>query len=669
MHNKRKILVLGIDGMNPRTTNKLLAEGKMPNFKKYLERGAAREDLMLLGANPTITPPQWTTLATGAYPMTHGITDFWRQSPDDLDEIVYNLDSRLCSAEQLWNVTAESGYKTLVFHWPGSSWPPSSDNENLMVIDGTSPGSVGNGTCQVDGEFLLAASTENTILKFKAGMEASENVPCVIDAKDVVDSDYEGTAGDKAAAGGKSLKNIILNEADGMHGATANPFYSLLYSPIVEAKNWASCPEGAKEFTILFFKGLVHRPALVLKNEKGIYDKVAIYKSKKDTDPLVILHNGKFESNIIDEQMKGDVLLRVSRNMRILEMNDDGNIVKMWISAGVDIDNDTVFHPKRLHTLLNEQVAPLPPTCTIGCSIEAIHTDCQTANWEYTGQWQAQAINTIIDIENVDVVFSHFHNVDLQEHTFIKYMGRGSNLLSADKYEKFNEDVYTVTDNYLGRFLYRLDEGWTIFIVSDHGLVSPIYRPHMLGDNLGVSVRVMEELGLTAVKKDTTGQDLPEIDWEHTKAVATRSCHIYINLKGRNKYGIVEPKDKYDVEEEVMTALYGYRDKQTGKRIVALALRNREAVLLGLGGPECGDIIYFSAEGYNYDHGDGLSTSLGLEGTSLSPIFVAAGNGIKPAFKTTRVIRQVDVAPTIATLLDIRMPNDCEGAPIYQILL
>ena len=118
-----------------------------------------------------------------------------------------------------------------------------------------------------------------------------------------------------------------------------------------------------------------------------------------------------------------------------------------------------------------------------------------------------------------------------------------------------------------------------------------------------------------------------------------------------------------------MTALYGYRDKQTGKRIVALALRNREAVLLGLGGPECGDIIYFSAEGYNYDHGDGLSTSLGLEGTSLSPIFVAAGNGIKPAFKTTRVIRQVDVAPTIATLLDIRMPNDCEGAPIYQILL
>lgn len=31
---------------------------------------------MLLGAMPTITPPMWATLATGCYPMTHGITDY-----------------------------------------------------------------------------------------------------------------------------------------------------------------------------------------------------------------------------------------------------------------------------------------------------------------------------------------------------------------------------------------------------------------------------------------------------------------------------------------------------------------------------------------------------------------------------------------------------------------
>ena len=60
-----KILVIGIDGMDPRLTKYHLDQGIMPNLKAFLERGSAREDLVLLGGMPTITPPMWTTLATG----------------------------------------------------------------------------------------------------------------------------------------------------------------------------------------------------------------------------------------------------------------------------------------------------------------------------------------------------------------------------------------------------------------------------------------------------------------------------------------------------------------------------------------------------------------------------------------------------------------------------
>lgn len=85
-------------------------------------------------------------------------------------------------------------------------------------------------------------------------------------------------------------------------------------------------------------------------------------------------------------------------------------------------------------------------------------------------------------------------------------------------------------------------------------------------------------------------------------------------------------------------------------------------------GPTAGDICFWVAEGYNYDHCDGLSTSFGECETSLSPIFVAAGPGYKKGYITERVIRQVDVAPTIAYLAGVRMPAQCEGAPIYQII-
>ena len=108
MAKATKVAVLGVDAMDPRLTRKYVDMGIMPNTKKILEAGAAREDLVLLGALPTVTPPQWTTLATGAYPSTHGITAFYRQG-GDLDMVNLNFDSTKCHAEQMWNVTAEAG--------------------------------------------------------------------------------------------------------------------------------------------------------------------------------------------------------------------------------------------------------------------------------------------------------------------------------------------------------------------------------------------------------------------------------------------------------------------------------------------------------------------------------------------------------------------------------
>ena len=139
---RNKVLVLGVDGLDPRLTRKYMEKGVMPNFSEFMKKGSAREDLVMLGAMPTITPPMWTTLATGAYAGTHGVTDFWNPHPTKLDTLIYSFDSSNCKAEPLWNVFAENGQKTLVFHWPGSSWPPTSDSPNLHVIDGTQPSNI-----------------------------------------------------------------------------------------------------------------------------------------------------------------------------------------------------------------------------------------------------------------------------------------------------------------------------------------------------------------------------------------------------------------------------------------------------------------------------------------------------------------------------------------------
>ena len=175
------------------------------------------------------------------------------------------------------------------------------------------------------------------------------------------------------------------------------------------------------------------------------------------------------------------------------------------------------------------------------------------------------------------------------------------------------------------------------------------------------------DLGYTVLEKDEQGQPIKAIDWSQTRAVATRGNHIWLNLKGRNATGIVEPSDQYELEKAIINDLYNYRD-QTGQRIVNIVLRRKDAALLGLNGEGCGDLIYFIEEGHNRIHGDSLSTTHGYYDTSVSPIFIAAGKGLKQGYTTSRVIRQVDVAPTMAALLGTRMPRECEGAPVYQIL-
>ena len=142
--------------------------------------------------------------------------------------------------------------------------------------------------------------------------------------------------------------------------------------------------------------------------------------------------------------------------------------------------------------------------------------------------------------------------------------------------------------------------------------------------------------------------------------------YIWINLKGRDKHGIVDPKDKYALEEKIMQDLLNYRD-ENGHRVISIIMRNKDAAVMGLNGPNTGDLVYWCNEGATRCHGDCLSTTLGYADTSVSPIFVAAGSSFKHC-TTDRVIRQVDVAPTIAYALGLRQPAQSEGSIVHQIL-
>jgi predicted AlkP superfamily phosphohydrolase/phosphomutase len=117
-----RLILVGLDGLNPEMIQKLVSEGKLPTMAGLMGRGAF---CAALSAPPLDTPTNWTGIATGAWPGTHGITSFGIHMPGrDLgDPLLGGFNTNLCQAEPLWEAAERAGKVPFIFDYPGS-WPP-----------------------------------------------------------------------------------------------------------------------------------------------------------------------------------------------------------------------------------------------------------------------------------------------------------------------------------------------------------------------------------------------------------------------------------------------------------------------------------------------------------------------------------------------------------------
>jgi hypothetical protein len=121
----RKAIVVGLDCLSPKLTLKFAKEGLIPNIKKLMDAGVFSKALPCF---PAWTPTNWTTIATGAYPGTHGVFMWGTHVPGDpieRDERRWAMSSSICTAEYVWESAAKVGRKTLLFYFVG--YPQTTD--------------------------------------------------------------------------------------------------------------------------------------------------------------------------------------------------------------------------------------------------------------------------------------------------------------------------------------------------------------------------------------------------------------------------------------------------------------------------------------------------------------------------------------------------------------
>jgi len=95
----QRVVVLGLDGMDPGIALKLMREGRLPNFQKLAERGVFRP---LDTSNPSISPVAWSTFSTGVDASRHAIYDFLTRDPCTYGPMLSSTDIR--AAKKVANI-------------------------------------------------------------------------------------------------------------------------------------------------------------------------------------------------------------------------------------------------------------------------------------------------------------------------------------------------------------------------------------------------------------------------------------------------------------------------------------------------------------------------------------------------------------------------------------
>jgi predicted AlkP superfamily phosphohydrolase/phosphomutase len=207
------------------------------------------------------------------------------------------------------------------------------------------------------------------------------------------------------------------------------------------------------------------------------------------------------------------------------------------------------------------------------------------------------------------------------------------------------------------------DSGTLLMVISDHGFSSFRY---------GVDLnRWLEENGYLALTDEGRGRkNLAGVDWTKTRAFAIGLSGIYLNLKGRESRGIVDPgAEAVQLREEIAEKLGGAIDP-VHKRPIVKQVYNAMKLYAGPYKQDAPDLLVGYASGYRAS----WETAVGEVTGQIIHDNVKAWSGdhcidqslVPGILFSNRMIhdehaRLMDIGPTILDMFGVTVPSRMDG--------
>lgn len=617
----RKVVVLGLDGMDPDIAEKFMAEGKLPNFQKLKDTGCFSR----LGTTfPAVSPVAWSSFATSVYPGKHNIFDFLTPNRNyyiaDLSSVHIGTAKRNLKigkykiplgkpeiklhrkSQTFWKVLGDYGVFSTILRVP-ITFPPEKFYGNCLsaMCIPDLKGTQGSFTYYTsdskqtgemyEGERIFVKNNNGTIASYFPGPanpilieEAQLRIPFKVEVKD----------SDNAIL---HLPDQIIKVRRGQYSEWIKLRYNLglgmKISGIARVLIKSFQPHFSMYVTPINIDP--EKPVLPI-SHPGIF---SVYHAK--------LH-GSFSTLGLSEDTW-------ALNERIIDEDD-------FIKQAYDI------HEEREKMFMH-----------------ALKSTSQ------------------------GLVVSVFDITDRIQHMFIRFLfddHPAVNDADIKKYRNVVEELYINMDKLLEKTVNSLDDDTVLFVISDHG-----FKPFMWGFH--VNSWLHKEGYIVLKSGDESKAWFENVDWSRSRAYCLGMAGIYLNIKGREAKGIVAPdSEASELRREIKEKLVKVINPATQQPVLRDVFDSKE-IFSGPYKENAPDLILGYNEGYrvSWDAAIGKITKDIIEDNTKS---WSADHCIDPRlvpgvlFLNKKINSNspsiVDMGATILNLFGIKPPAYMDGKDI-----
>lgn len=620
----KRIVIVGLDGLEPSLIEKYMQEGKLPNFKALQEEGCFSR---LQSTLPPLSPVAWSTFQTGVNPGAHNIFDFLTRdkrfclpllSSTKTDTVGRGFRigklrfwrprakiQLLRKSQPFWKVLGEHGIFSNIIRVP-ISYPPESFHGNIL-----------SAMCTPDlrgtqGSFCVYTTAD---LQNRIAATGGEFKPLKRHSGRSLEAYLEGPP-DPNALDGSPLRvpfrltlegtGALLEIGDEKEQLALNTFSR--WVPVRFHFGLGRKIEGICRFCLRRIEPeifLYVSPINVSPENPALPISYPIYFSR-----WLAKRNGLFGTLGLMEDTWG-------RNEQVL---DDQRF----------LEQTYLTHEERRRMFFDALDRTSEGLCV--CVFD-ISDRIQHMFWRYLDP----------------------------SHPAARESGNGC------RFENVIPDMYQKLDQLIGDVRAKLKADDSLIVLSDHGFVS--FRRC-----INLNTWLYKE-GYLVLKEDVSRAKgyLQDVDWSKTRAFAIGLTGIYLNRAGRERWGIVKEAEAAALEREIAEKLESLRDPQNNQQAIRRVYCATEHYR-GLYSTEAPDLIVSSEPGYRVSW---ESVTGGIEAEVFSDNTKAwsGDHDVCPdavpgvLFSNRRLKAKnpaiVDIAPSVLDLFAVPIPAYMEGKSLF----